>query len=91
LESVSFCNIELTLLKGDFRYPFFSDGEDLSGSGSGTPSEDDLDDPDDDIDTDEIDNLGDDAQGSVGGDEGSLAGDDDSWEDIEVEEEVGGN
>jgi len=57
------------------------DGDDYgSGTGSGTPSEDDLDDPDDDV---EADDLADDG--------GSLAGDDDSWEDIEVEEEVGGD
>merc|ERR1712106_987639 len=66
-----------------FPIPLFSDGEDLSGSGSGTPSEDDLDDPDDDVDADEIDDLADEG--------GSIAGDDDSWEDIEVEEEVGGD
>jgi len=42
-----------------------------------------LDDPDDDVDADEIDDLADEG--------GSIAGDDDSWEDIEVEEEVGGD
>ena len=62
---------------GGIPIPLFSDG---SGTGSGTPSEDDLDDPDDDV---EADDLADDG--------GSLAGDDDSWEDIEVEEEVGGD
>lgn len=66
-----------------FPIPLFSDGEDLSGSGSGTPSENDLDDPDDDVDADELNDLEDDG--------GSIAGDDDSWEDIEVEEEVGGD
>eukprot|EP00092_Neocalanus_flemingeri_P098180 GFUD01125193.1.p1 GENE.GFUD01125193.1~~GFUD01125193.1.p1 ORF type:complete len:1498 (-),score=483.98 GFUD01125193.1:148-4641(-) len=59
-------------------------GEDLSGSGSGTPSEDDLDDPDDEVDADEVEDLDDD-------DGGTIADDDDSWEDIEVEEEVGGD
>ena len=56
----------------------------MSGSGSGTPSEDDLDDPDDEVDGDELEDLADD-------DGESIAGDDDSWEDIEVEEEVGGD
>jgi len=69
-----------------FPIPLFSDGEDLSGSGSGTPSEDDLDDPDDEVDADEVEDLEDDDGGSLVGD-----GDEDSWEDIEVEEEVGGD
>ena len=62
---------------GGIPIPLFSDG---SGSGSGTPSEGDLDDLDDDVDADELADDG-----------GSIAGDDDSWEDIEVEEEVGGD
>jgi len=58
----------------------YVDGDDYgSGSGSGTPSDDDLDDPDDDADMDDL------------ADRGSIAGDEDSWEDIEVEEEVGGD
>ena len=61
---------------GGIPIPLFSDG---SGSGSGTPSDDDLDDPDDDLDMDDV------------ADRGSIAGDEDSWEDIEVEEEVGGD
>ena len=49
----------------------------MSGSASGTTSEDDIEDPDYETEGDDID------------DEGAIA--DDSLEDIEVEEEIGGD
>merc|ERR1712059_18176 len=58
-------------------------GEDLSGSGSGSPSADDME------EVDEVDDLDDDLAESVTV-ENVDDDDENSWEDIEVEEEVGG-
>ena len=83
---INFCSSN-SPYPGGYPIPLFLDGDDLSGSGSGTPSEDDLDDPDDEVDADEIGDLDDDDDGG-----GTIADEDeDSWEDIEVEEEVGGD
>jgi len=74
------------ILDDDWGLPIslFSDGEDLSGSGSGTPSEDDLE------EVDEVDDLDDDLADSVTVENVDDDDDENSWEDIEVEEEVGG-